>query len=165
MLTKRCSKCGDVKAVELFRQSRGVCKACHCGHSRRHYAENKDLVLEQKRRYHAKNKEARAERARRWLTENKDAIVQQRRRYRAENKDAEAERIRRYRGENKDAIAEQQRRRRGELKPAYVKGLLIKQMGVSEQSIDPVIVELKRNELALSRSANIVRKHLKGTQK
>ena len=113
MLIKRCSKCGEVKAVELFPVDRRLkagrassCKTC----VRRRDVENKDAIVEQKRRYYLKNKDAIAEKQRHYRSENKESYSGYWRQYRSENKEVLTERDRRRYVENKDAIAEQKRR-------------------------------------------------------
>jgi len=87
--TKRCRKCGEVKPRPEFNRCaskkdglQSYCKCC----VKRHYAENREKILERKKRYYAENKEKMADQKRRFRAENREKVAGQNRRYYYENK-------------------------------------------------------------------------------
>lgn len=63
-LTKKCSKCGEAKALEAFgnraKSKDGLypsCRACEAASSKKYYAENRDQVVEAVRKYEQQNRE------------------------------------------------------------------------------------------------------------
>lgn len=90
MSGKRCSGCGEVKAVEAFSRNRSTrdglnrrCKAC----KHRYYEENREAFADRTRRYREENREAELERNRRYYEENREAVLESRRRYHEKNRD------------------------------------------------------------------------------
>lgn len=184
MLTKRCSKCGEVKAVDLFPRNAarkdglgGHCSECR----RRRYVENKDAVLEQQRRYRQENKDAIRERKRLDYQKNKEIVKERVRLYRQEDKETCRERERRYRQVNKDRIIEAGRRYsktetfrersrlrgaagRASLNDVYVKKRL-KENGVAPNKINPELVESKKGQLALTRAVRAAQNYLRELKK
>ena len=113
MSGKRCTGCGEVKAVEDFSRDKAKkdgltprCKACH----RRYREENREAIAEKDRRYYEENCEAIAEYNRRWREENREAHLGRKRRYYEENREAVLESHRRYYEENREAALDSKRR-------------------------------------------------------
>ena len=174
-LTKRCSKCGEVKALELFYGRNAVCISCYNERRRRYRAENKEAVAEQRRRYQTENKEAIAEGKRRYLAENRKTVNQYKRRYYGKNKEAAAERGRLYRAKNKEAIAERraknketiaerQRRWRAEARSSYLKSLASRSTGLPRKDIPVELIELKRLTLKAKRTCRAINNLTQGNE-
>lgn len=91
--TKKCSKCGEVKALEEFHKRteamdgrRGVCKVCD--HQR---------LLEGSRKYAASHQEERRASFKAWYWRNREAQLERTKRYAEQNADAmKAKRIAEY---------------------------------------------------------------------
>ena len=164
---KRCPKCGEAKAVELFSLSRFK-KGGRDGHGRacrsRYRTENKEAIAERKRRYRAENKEAIADVERRSRAKNRERVAERKRRYYAKNRERVAEVTRRYQAKHKDAIAAWRRRQISESDPAYLEQLLRKK-GVPQERITSKIVKLESVRLSLYRAARTAQNHLKETRK
>lgn len=124
MSGKRCTGCGEVKAVESFSRDRSrkdglqsYCKACNRRYreefserQRRYREANREAKLEYNRRYREENREAVQEGQRRYRKENREAIAEYNRRYHEENREALLVSRRRYNEEHREALAEDRRR-------------------------------------------------------
>lgn len=77
--TKKCTKCGEVKALDSFyadkRRKDGKYSSCKC------------CTAIIGRKYYQENKEAEAERVRKYRQENKERVAEYQRKYRRENKE------------------------------------------------------------------------------
>lgn len=131
---KRCSRCGEIKALEGFSRNKAMkdglqnqCRICQTESNRRWRQENPDKVRAQERRWaqanrdrrresdrrsYERNPEKKREYSRRWKQENPDKVREKEHRRREINPEKERERNRRYYQENPDKKREKYRRRR-----------------------------------------------------
>lgn len=86
--TKKCTKCGEVKALGGFNAKkaskdgkRAHCKECQ----KRHYEKNKARILLQQKTYYELNKPARAEAMRNYRIKHRDRLVEYIKVYRKDN--------------------------------------------------------------------------------
>ena len=125
--TKKCSKCGETKAVEEFywanrakgkRDSR--CKACRkqyhqenreavLARQREHYEANREEINAQQRQHYQDNREERLVQQRQYREANREAINARNRQYYADNREAVRARKREYYQANREAVLAQQR--------------------------------------------------------
>lgn len=91
-ITKQCTKCGEVKALDAFRaHPQGKhgktprCKVCLASVDTIYRQENKEQIAESDRKYHQKNKAKVTDRKRRHYQENKERILERQRKYNQEN--------------------------------------------------------------------------------
>lgn len=115
VITKKCTKCGEVKALDAFSADKRAKdgKQCTCkGCRRKYYQENKEPAIAKMRKYYEENKSKRAEYRQKYYQENKEIVKERSRNYRQENK----ERIQKYLQGNKDRISARQRKYRQENK-------------------------------------------------
>lgn len=91
---KKCTRCGQTKALEKFNRKRRAkdgrrpdCKACQRENYARWYAENRERKRERAARYRAENREQERERAARWREENRERRREYSARWREENRD------------------------------------------------------------------------------
>ena len=92
--SKVCSTCKEEKPLSAFHKDRcrkdGLrfeCKSCKNKKSKKHYQENRDVILERGRKYRQENRDAIAERNKEYYQENRDAVLESARKYRQENPD------------------------------------------------------------------------------
>lgn len=112
-MRKQCSKCKEVKVVELFSKDKTHsdgkkthCKSC----CRASYQTNRESILRQKREYSQKNKEAISAKGREYRKNiDKDAVAARMREYREKNREVIAAKKRDYKKKNKEVITERQR--------------------------------------------------------
>ncbi len=83
METKTCSKCGETKAVELFRQGRNQCKLCIAKIQKDYNEKNKESIAEYMKEYYAKNHDQLKE----YRTKNRERIADYMKEYYAQNKE------------------------------------------------------------------------------
>ena len=91
-VTKRCTKCGEVKSLEEFHKNRAAkdglqnhCKSCIAEYGRKRYAERGDEVRTRVRAYRA---------------ENREKVLEAKRAYYAEHAEEENARVRRWERDN-----------------------------------------------------------------
>lgn len=80
--SKRCTKCGETKPLEVFRLTgratsgkryrASECKVCHAAEARAYRAANLEAVRARELAYSRANGDANRERARRWYAENRE---------------------------------------------------------------------------------------------
>lgn len=136
MDTKQCSKCGEVKGVELFPKTSRICKVCRATY--RH-----DFYLKTKERYKGRYDEKRKI----WLAENPDKIKSYSRKYYELHK---SEIIRKqlpcnrvWRNKNADKVIAYQRAACEKMHDSYIAKTLL-QSGFPSESITPELIETKR---------------------
>ena len=156
MSGKRCTGCGEVKAVGAFSRDRSKkdglkprCKACN----RRYYEENREADIERSRRYYEENREALAERNRRYYEENREAALERTRRYREEYREALAEDQRRWRESMRDMTREAATRHREPYAPAEDAHIL-----ASDEPAAVIAVELGRTMKSVEHRRRRLRK-------
>ena len=91
---KVCGTCKEEKPLSAFGKDctrkdglRIYCKSCRSKKSKKHYQENRDVILERGRKYRQENRDAIAERNKEYYQENRDAVLESARKYRQENPD------------------------------------------------------------------------------
>ena len=108
--SKGCSKCGEVKPLGDFAQSRGrhesACKACKNERSRQHYLKNRERVLQRTQAYKAANQEKVAAMLADWYQRNKERVLARSAEYRNRPgvRERELERQRQYYAARKEQI-------------------------------------------------------------
>ena len=114
---KRCSRCGEVKALGEFYLDkrrrdgrRADCKVCRSEYRRRYRLANRDVLNEKSRRYHEANRKQIAERRRCYREANPEKEKERNRRYNEANLERIAEFRLQWREVNKEKILEQSRR-------------------------------------------------------
>lgn len=84
-MTKRCTKCGEVKDIGEFYLIRGerynICKKCDCERIRNYRKNNLQLVKELERKTREKNRDKLRERRKRWREKNHEYITYYRKLY------------------------------------------------------------------------------------
>lgn len=107
-MTKKCSKCGEVKDISLFSNDKkrydGLqpqCKQCYSEYRK----ENKEKIFLVKKKYREENKEKIHEKGKIYREENADKIKQRKKEYYENNKEAVSEKGKIYRENNKDSIS------------------------------------------------------------
>ena len=103
-MTKRCTKCGEVKSLEEFHKNRAAkdglqnhCKSCIAEYGRKRYAERGDEIRASVRTYRA---------------ENREKVLEAKRAHYAEHAEEEKARVRRWREENPHKAWESDYRKR-----------------------------------------------------
>ena len=173
-ITKTCSKCGEVKAVEMFSMSRSkrrsICKACESIYSKIYYETNREIVAKRHRDYCQANLEKGAKQSRDYRKKNADRVARTSKAFRQRNRSKEVARAKKYRQENAGKIAAQSsqryiankpkniqrdksnaRKHRQELSKNYVKRLIAAATGCEFKNIPPELIEVKRKHLQLLR--------------
>jgi len=160
---KRCSKCGEVKALGEFAVDKrnkdgtaGDCKGCRASAKRswveasrghlRAYART-DAVLAKNRRWKSRNRTAVAESRREWYERNREHCLA----YASEYDAAHPERA--------NAVAAKRRRQSADLSDAYVRRVL-SNAGLPPQQLPASLVNLKREQLLLLRLARELKREL-----
>jgi hypothetical protein len=162
---KQCSKCGEVKALELFKNERNQCKACTNAYNKAYREANHEQIKAQSKAYREANPEKNKARLKIWRDTNIEKI-------KAYNKSLGMTRHIAYRKANPEKIKAYQKsyhkahpgRRnahnkatREKLKDVYIITLL----GLSKAQATPELIELKRNQLELIRDIRIFTNELK----
>lgn len=127
-MTKRCTKCGEVKPYEMFSRDKYThdgyactCKICSNNRHKTYYEDNKEKISERKKVYNEANKEKISEYYKAYSEANKEKIKERNKAYRENNKEkisgynktyyeAKKEKIKEskkaYRENNKEKISE-----------------------------------------------------------
>ena len=150
-ITKTCSKCGEVKAVEMFVARRCQCKVCtraagrawrekNSAYQKEYFQKNKMKLLAQQKCYVQKNRKKTNEYKSKWQKSNPDV----RRASAKKRKAADEERFsERSRAANKKS--------RSKLNDGYVAEKITKQTCLARHLITPELIEVKRKHLQLLR--------------
>lgn len=162
METKKCSKCGEVKAVEEFyRCSRnvdgrnGVCKTCKGEINRAWFLRNREQAYQAQRKCKAANPDRYKEIERKSKEKNREKAAETQSAYRKAN----AERIKavnkKWAAENADKVKDYVRNGRRDLADYYVRKTL------GDVEVTPEIIEVKRQQLLVHRELRKFQKLLK----
>ena len=119
--TKQCSKCGEVKEVEFFRQTRRSCKAC-------------DEL--QKKKYRESNRE-------RYLEACK--------KYRESNEEKHRKACKKHYESNKEKYREYKTKARATLSDSYIKAAICYATGIPVYAVPQFLIEVKRKHLQILR--------------
>lgn len=118
-ITKQCTKCGEVKALDAFYAQKSgkygrfsSCKEC----VRRYNEENKDRNSETSRKYRLENKGKVLKYQRKYREENKGLLTEYGRKYYGENRERLKEQMRKYQKENPDVYRRANNKRRALLR-------------------------------------------------
>lgn len=139
-LTKRCTKCGEVKSLDEFHRDRSKpldrrsdCRACQREYHRtwreanrdrqREYQRawreaNRDRHREANRAWYAANRERRLEYVRAWREANRDRVRERRRAWYEANRERWREYVREHYAANRDRYYEYEHRRRARKRAA-----------------------------------------------
>lgn len=141
---KKCSKCGEVKALDCYwlRKGmldgrRGVCVDCYRQISRDAYKKN-PLAAQAK--------------SKKWSHTNQELVNQRARDYRAINKSVVNKSSAKWKQNNPDAVKRQRHFVRATIRPSYARKVLLLQ-GFDTEQINPELIELKTQRITLLRLA------------
>ena len=152
-MEKKCTKCGEVKPLDLFyahkstKDGRGSqCKECVRESARKWKLENPEKARESFRKWRLENLEKRRESFRKWYLKNSEKTKERARKWQLEN----PEKARGYDRKWVDRLSD-----------GYVTKL-IKQSGLPPEIIEdnPELIELKRLQIQLNRKINQKKKEL-----
>lgn len=141
METKECSKCGEVKEVGEFTESKkckngisGTCKKCTKEYNKKYRVKNCDKLLQLKRK---------------WIDDNRNHVNESNRKYKKENSEKEHKYKTNYNNANRKQVNEKNLNRYKysceHLGNMYVNSLL-RQSGFTTEQINenPELIEVKR---------------------
>jgi|688.fasta_scaffold333115_2 hypothetical protein len=100
-MEKKCSKCGEVKLVSLFRKDRNQCKACVSAYNKEYNEVNNDKIKEYKKEYRETNRDKIKEYQKVYYNE------EYKKEYYETNKDKRKEYQKEYRKSNRARLTEQ----------------------------------------------------------
>ncbi len=167
MLTKRCSKCGEVKAADLFSRDasrkdgrQAGCKACRALYKdARSAADQREWRAANKEKcaaYPSSRKEAKALAQKRFYEANRGKCAAWSRAWRDANRTRVNRRARERLSANRDSRNRIEQQRRIELGDNYVKRCLTAQLGVKRIEVTPELVELKKLQLKAKRTCRAI---------
>ena len=109
---KRCSKCGEMKALSEFSKDSGSkdglrwgCKACVAAYTKEYYTQHRERALAYAKEYRAANPEKVAASQKKWARENPEKVAASIRKWREEHPNERAEYRKQYNEENHDSLA------------------------------------------------------------
>lgn len=160
---KRCSKCGEVKALEEFRREArnkdgrcSSCKMCARAPEKKYYEENRETVLAKRKRYYEENRETVLAKQKRYREENPERVRARRKRYYKKNRETVLARGKRYCEDNPESVRARQERYRKRsakrLDDAYVRKVLTHGTLLTFGDIPKDLIEAKRAQLQLLRA-------------
>lgn len=172
METKICTKCGEVKELDLFHADKSrkdgkysQCKECKREAARKWRLENPEKVREHDRKWRLENPEKVREIHSEWRLENREKVKKKgreaARKWRRENLEKARENSRKWHLENLEKVTEHKRKSRRELKTDYVKGLLRNEFKIPTSEITPLDIKEKREQLQYHRQIKLLTKQLK----
>ena len=168
---KKCSKCGEVKFVEEFRNNKSNkdgfsywCKTCLSESRKLDYKKHKDKIKEYRdlnkerireteKSHYKKNKKRLNAESREYYKKNRDKILELTKKYQEENKDKIRQKAKIYYKKNKKKRNAKCREYAEELSDGYI----AVRIGISAKDIKyipPELIELKRNIIKLKRAKN-----------
>lgn len=106
MLTKKCSKCDEIKELVYFPPKGAICRQCHCQRAKEWYKVNKEKKKEYDAQYRKHNLEKLSKYGKRYYEDNKETIALKSQKYRENNKVKKREMDRTYRENNSEKIAQ-----------------------------------------------------------
>ena len=166
---KKCSKCGEVKAVEEFSRCKKYSDElnCRCKNCDKEYSDaRKDARRDYFKEYRNKNREKLAESSKSYRTINKEKIYNRNTEYRACNFDRISKYQRKYSNINKERICSQRKNYRyinrdrlkgtyislvESLSDRYVKQIIRTCTRLAPPLIPPELIEIKRTILKTKR--------------
>lgn len=142
--TKTCSKCGDVKAVEMFRKRRTKCRLCEAYEQRVYAKNNPEKVKALRKKYIQKNTAKEKARQKKYREENPEKAKASAKKYREANPGKEKARQKKYHEENPERSKEQHKKAKDELRDSYIKVLLTLQLRCKASELPSELIEVKR---------------------
>lgn len=122
---KRCTKCGELKPSTAFYAHSGHsdglrcdCKACVRARARKHYTENRDVILDRTRQCRAANPEPHRAASRAYYRKNKDRCLAGSARWARDNHAVSLAHKRKWQHENPEKLRENKHRRRARVRNA-----------------------------------------------
>ena len=115
ILYKECSKCGEIKSIDCFNESktrgkiRSACKDCTSKKTKEYREKNAQKLKEAKKEYYDNHKEEIAEKRKIYREVNKEKISIRRKGYREKNKESISESKKRWAEANKEHVKEQRK--------------------------------------------------------
>ena len=156
-MSKRCTKCGEVKTLSAFnKQKMGHYPSCkECRH--KYYMDNKQRLLIHRAKYREKNKEKCYLTTKNWRENNKEKVKTNWREYYENNSEKIKEYSKQYQKKNRKILNKNALIKRtngvNNLSKWYVTTLLTKTTNLSADDIKkyPMLIEAKRDEIKLIR--------------
>jgi hypothetical protein len=109
--TKKCSKCGEVKDVNLFSKNRNrkdglksECKSCYKTYQKAYHEANREAIRAKSKTYYEANKENKLAYQKTYREANRDTIIAKDKKYYEANKDTILAKSKAYREANREAI-------------------------------------------------------------
>jgi hypothetical protein len=169
---KKCSKCREVKPLELFRNERNQCKACYKALKKTYYEANADRFKEKQKDYYKNNTEKCSTRGKAWREANPDKVKELKKEWAEANTEKCRERGKAWRDANreKDKANRKAYRKKHHQKRlasmamrrvSLVDGYVIKLLGIKRELATPELIEQKRTQLLFKRSARLIRTKLR----
>ena len=118
LMTKKCSKCDEVKPLEGFHKNKKAkdgmqsqCKECGRQQCRQYYQANKEAKAEYNKQYRQANKAELDEHRKQYYDANRDALNKQKRQYYQINREAALKQKKQYGQANRGKIAQHMKKR------------------------------------------------------
>lgn len=143
--TKTCSKCGEIKAVELFRDRRNQCKCCEVLAFKVWAKENPEKVKTLKRESYRKNKEKILVAQKKYRQKNIESIREKNRKRSIEYAAKNPEKRRMTRRKTNAKSVER-------LSQYYVRNLVAASVGIPAELVVDSLIEVKRKHLQILRA-------------
>lgn len=109
MPEKKCTKCGEVKPLEMFSKNKNAkdglchwCKECSRIHAKEHREKNPDSF----KRWYIENREHHLEKHRDWMRKNSSHVAEYTKIYREKNREENLKRSRSWKERNAQRVAE-----------------------------------------------------------
>lgn len=154
-LTKKCTKCGEVKSLSEFSKDKskrsGCQSACKCCVSI-YIKANKDKIKAKDKAYYEANKEKINANVKAYKDANKDKIKAYMNVYIKKNKDKTKTKHKKYYKANRDKIKERQKKIYNYNSDNLSDGYISHRLAIPISSCPPELIELKRAQLKLIRA-------------
>ncbi len=109
ILSKKCSKCGEIKNISEFSACKDskdgycyLCKLCEADYIKEYQQKNKERLAEYRKQYAIKNKGKRKEYRDEYNKKNKEKIAERKKIYYEKNKQKVCEKAKEFRNKNKE---------------------------------------------------------------
>lgn len=160
---KTCSKCGEVKAVELFRRNRNQCKMCRAEWARKWAADNPEKVVESNKKWVKQNRAKVAENHRSWREKNIERALKNESKSREKNREKTREKARHnqpkraqycklWKRNNSEKVKLYDAKSVANLADSYVRDKVRRCVEVNGIGIPPELIEVKRKHLQILRA-------------
>ena len=157
---KRCTKCGEVKALGEFpRQNKGKdglsahCRLCISEYDKIYYAKHAERIALRMKAYHEANKDQILRRMQAYREANRERIREKGRTYYAANRERMREKADAYAAANRERMREKHRAsckvNRDQLTDAYIRKALDPMVRAAD--VTPELIEAKRQVIIIYR--------------